>query len=241
MAEHKPLYRWSLEDAVRNNEQELWRESYKENCDCARAIERAITDAYNYGQSCLDACAKPIIAQYGFDRVNWVLANTVQEKADDGRFSPENKAWAKQIYIPHEDVRWHFCVDSHPGLTDIFINEARKLWQELGLFDSRHCEENNSEQEYTGKILVLKGDVLKDQYKTPEDQLFYAADGFGCSPHARGRKVFGEFLKDGEKTQFNRQDFIGVLKEEYLPEWAQEKLAELQPSDESDSMTMGGM
>lgn len=89
MQNDKPLYLWSLEDAIRNNEKELWRESYKENCDCARTIERAITDAYNYGKSCLDACAKPVIEQYGFDRVNWVLANTVQQKNEDGRFSQE--------------------------------------------------------------------------------------------------------------------------------------------------------
>ena len=42
MQNYKPLYLWSLEDAIRNNEKELWRESYKENCDCARTIERAI-------------------------------------------------------------------------------------------------------------------------------------------------------------------------------------------------------
>ena len=90
-------------------------------------------------------------------------------------------------------------------------------------------------------MLVLRGDVLKDQYKTPEDQLFLAESGFGCTPNARGRKVFGKFLKDGEETNFQRGDFIGILKEEYLPEWAKEKLAELQPPAESDGMTMGGM
>lgn len=80
MQNYKPLYLWSLEEAIRNNEKDLWRESYKENCDCARTIEKAITDAYNYEKSCLTACAKPVIEQYGFDRVNWVLANTVQQK-----------------------------------------------------------------------------------------------------------------------------------------------------------------
>lgn len=242
MSEHKPLYIWSLEYAVRSNERDLWRDSYKENCDCARAIEKAINSAYDYQTSCLNDCAEPIIKQYGFDRVNWVLANTVQEKQNDGRFSQENKAWARQFYIPHEDVRWHFCVDAHPGLTNLFLNESRKLWQGLGLFDSSQCEsEQDGQLNYEGKVLVLRGDVLKDQYKTPEDQLFLAESGFGCTPNARGRKVFGKFLKDGEETNFQRGDFIGILKEEHLPEWAKEKLAELQPPDESDGMTMGGM
>ena len=47
MPEHKPLYLWSLEDAVRHNERDEWRESYRENCDCARAIERAIEENYH--------------------------------------------------------------------------------------------------------------------------------------------------------------------------------------------------
>ncbi len=242
MSEHKPLYIWSLKYAGQNKERNLWRESYKENCDCARTIEKVINSAYDYQKSCLNDCAEPVIEQYGFNRVNWVLANTVQLKKDDGRFSLENKSWARQLYIPQDDVRWHFCVDAHPGLTNLFLNESRKLWQKLGLFDGFQCESEQDEQlNYEGKVLVLRGSVLKDQYKTPEDQLFFAEGGFGCTPGARGRKVFGRFLKDEEKTHFQRNDFIGILKDEYLPEWAKEKLAELQPPDEINGITMGGI
>ena len=242
MSEHTPLYIWSLDYAERSNERGLWRESYKENCDCARAIEKAIHNAYDYQTYCLADCAKPIIEQYGFDRVNWVLANTVQQKMHDGRFSPDNKVWAQQYYIPQDEMCWHFCVEAQPGLTNLFLNESRGLWQGLHLFSASQCEsEKDGQLNYEGRVLVLRGDVLKDQYKTPEDQLFLAESGFGCAPNARGRKVFGQFLKDGEKTHFQRGDFIGVLKDEYLPEWAVEKLAQLQTTDETDGMTMGGM
>ena len=62
-------------------------------------------------------------------------------------------------------------------------------------------------------------------------------------PSASGRKVFGKFLKDGENTNFNRSDFLGVIKDECIPEWAAEKLAELEPpdEDESEGITMGGI
>lgn len=76
-------------------------------------------------------------------------------------------------------------------------------------------------------MLVVRPHWLKDQYKTPEFQLFYAESGFGCSPNASGRKVFGQFLYDGEQIHLDRGDFIGILKEELLPEWAQEKLTEI--------------
>lgn len=238
MPEHKPLYRWSLEDAVRNNERTEWRESYRENCDCARAIERAIEE--NYHDNRLEDCTQDIIDQYGFDRVNWVLANTIQEKDHDGRFSPENKEWAKQTHIPKDEARWHYCVESHSGLTDLFTNQVRQAWQALGLFDQSHCSE---EQDYKDEVLILNPSALKDEYKSPDYQLFYAQSGFGCDPNSSGRKVFGSFLKDGERGNFYRADFLGVIDEKYLPEWAQEKLSELsqQTEDENQGMTMGGM
>lgn len=249
MAERVPLYEWSLEDAVQNNERDLWRESYKENCGCARTIERAINE--NYYDNVLHDCVKPIINRYGFDRVNFVLANTMQQKKEDGRFSEDNKKWARSIHIPHDDVRWHFTVNSHPGLTNLFIDNARKAWQELGLFHYSHCiSEDDGQIDYTGKVVVLKPTVLKDKCKTPENQLFLAKGGFGCSPNSSGRKIFGKFLKDGEETHFYRQDFLGVIKDEALPDWAKENLAkfsntETQSNAESPSedggMKMDGM
>lgn len=59
------------------------------------------------------------------------------------------------------------------------------------------------------------------------DRLAYAHDGFGCSPHAIGRSIRCTCLGDGEHTRWNRSDFIGVLQENLLPEWAKEKLNEL--------------
>ena len=176
MQNYKPLYLWSLEEAIRNNEKDLWRESYKENCDCARTIEKAITDAYNYEKSCLTACAKPVIEQYGFDRVNWVLANTVQQKKEDGRFSQENKAWARQIYIPHDEVRWHFCVESHPGLTDnsdleekqARLVSLRQRIDELTSMDSESAQSGDFDELFESLYTEMYSikDELEDAEKT---------------------------------------------------------------------------
>lgn len=249
MSEYTPLYEWSLEDAVRNNERDLWRESYKENCDCARAIERAINE--NYHDSRLEDCVTPIIERYGFDRVNFVLANTVQQKKEDGRISEDNKKWARAIHIPRDDVRWHFTVETHPGLTNLFINDARKAWQNLGLFDSSHCiSETDGQIDYTGKIVVIKPTVLKDEYKTPKGQLFFAESGNGCRPNSIGTKVYGFHPDNGDKGYYRRYDIIGALKDEYLPEWAKEKVIQLSNTESKDDevlsaedngMTIGGM
>lgn len=69
----------------------------------------------------------------------------------------------------------------------------------------------------------------------------YAHDGFGCSPHAIGRSVHCTCLSDGEMTRWNRSEFIGILDDKFLPEWAKPKLAELQAQEQTDAPTMGGM
>lgn len=73
-------------------------ETATEKTATAPAIERSIADHYH--DNILENGTKDIIDRYGFDRVNWVLANTLQEKAHDGRFSRDNKRWAKGLLHP---------------------------------------------------------------------------------------------------------------------------------------------
>ena len=86
----KALYKWSLSEAQKLGEVDLWRESYKENCTCARAIEDFITS--HYADNCLNTDGvEELIERFGFNRLNWVLANTIQRKQADGRFNQSNK------------------------------------------------------------------------------------------------------------------------------------------------------
>ena len=121
------------------------------------------------------------------------------------------------------------------------MNLYRKAYQDLGLFGPEHCTGDRSEQDFTGKVLVLSPDTLKESCWRQEDQLWYAHDGFGCSPHAIGRSIRCTCLGDGEMTRWNRSDFVGVLKEEYLPDWALEKLNALRGQEQTDAPAMGGM
>lgn len=92
-------YTNSYAKGVSKNELELYENSYQLNVDCKNAIENAIADNFD-GMRLKTDTAKKVIAEFGYDRVNYVLANTVQKKNFDGRFSRENKEWAKKYYIP---------------------------------------------------------------------------------------------------------------------------------------------
>ena len=113
--------------------------------------------------------------------------------------------------------------------------------EEIRLFDQSHCQPDSwSALDYNGKVLALKPEILKEEYRSAEFQLWLGEGGFGCSPTARGRAVYTTCLGDGEKTRWDRADFIGVLKDEFLPDWAREKLEALQTPEQSGP-TMGGM
>ncbi|MDL2232064.1 DUF3849 domain-containing protein [Ruminococcaceae bacterium OttesenSCG-928-L11] len=221
---HVPLYTHSRESAMETAELALWRESYHANIACAEAITKEIADNFD-GYHLNENAARHVIDRFGFDRVNWVLQTTLQQKDFDGRFRQEHKDWAKGAFTHYvRDEMRGYLVDSHPAVLDGFIAQARQAWRELNLFDHTHCHEDTANQNFNNRILVLRPDVLADDYKNPDMQLFICSGGFGASPGARGRKVYGQFLSDGELASFERQDFIGVLKEEHTPEWAQDKL-----------------
>ena len=176
---------------------------------------------------------------YGYKRVGHVLVNTVQELSYDGRFHPDNQAWANRHYVP-EDAEHNACfvVRSHPAVVDGFISEYRKLVLELGLFERKHCEPDSGSLDYTGKVLVLSPNTLSEEFWSPQNQLWLAESGFGCSPTARGRSILCVCLGDGEQTRWNRNDFTGILKEEYLPDWAKESLRQYQRQAQTETQEM---
>ena len=211
------LYPYSSAEARERDELPLWRESHKANIACRNTIEDAIRQ--NFDGMHLDK---------GYKRTAWVLANTLHELKWDGRFGHANKQWAERACIP-KDINHNsdFVVRSHPAVLDGFVTFYRKAVQALNLFGAEHCVGDRAEQDYTGKVLVLSPEALREQYWSQENQLWYARSGFGYEPHSSGRAVFATCLSDGETARWNREDFIGVLDEKCLPDWAREKLMEL--------------
>ena len=72
------LYLHSLDNARREDEVMLWRDSFKENIRCKHAIEKAISENFN-GVHLKDGIVARLADEFGTDRLTWVLANTVKE------------------------------------------------------------------------------------------------------------------------------------------------------------------
>ncbi len=101
------------------------------NRNCKVDIERGIATHFDGMHLNTDFIAN-LYALYGEERMNYVLANTVQMSDGDGRFSPDNKAWAKGISVNNSDEdRRKFYVTSHPALLDGFITAYRRYVKEF--------------------------------------------------------------------------------------------------------------
>ena len=242
-SEYPYLYPNSRAEARRLGETQRYEDSFRLNVSCARAIEQAIRGHFNEADESLrGGCAQSVLEQYGFKRVTFVLANTLKEfqqsvckhLVSDGSYQ-----WGQRTFVPPDGkYNRYFTVDTAASLLESFIGQTREAYQALGLFGPEHCVESGLD--YTGKVLVLSPDTLKESCWCAENMLWLAEGGFGCSPTASGRAVYATCLSDGEQTRWNREDFIGVLKDEFLPDWAREKLEELHVPKQ-DEPSMGGM
>ena len=221
------VYMNSLDHARREDEVQLWRNSFKENVRCKNAVEKALSEGFD-GMHLNDGIAKDLAEEFGTDRLSWVLANTVKEHFEDGRFRPENKEWAKNIYIPKDSHNVEFAVSSHPEIVNGLITDYRQyLADVLHQYTVKDCLPESAHANYEDQLLILNPFLLNDDYKHGDYQLFYARTGNGCDESNLGRKVFGVFLKDGERTHFLRDDFLGIADESKIPDWAKERLDQL--------------
>ena len=128
-----PVYGQTGMYAREHGELEQFRQSNVANIACRAAIEKAIAENFD-GMRLRNDAAEPVLSEFGSERLMFVLANTVQHKEWDGRFSRENKAWAAAFSIEPDvvmgmDRRLQFIVNSHPAVLDGFIRMAREAAQ----------------------------------------------------------------------------------------------------------------
>ena len=103
----------------------------------------------------------------------------------------------------------------------------------IGISD---CVPGGMDADIKGKIVAIRLEALLPEYHANRHRLMLTTGGFGCTPDARGRAVFGVNLHSGVHERWNRPDILGVVKDSVLPEWAREKLAALQAPAEKESV-----
>ena len=125
-AEGKVKYREYKEEQARAARQrELDRLEHGVRLNCKNAIESTIAEKFD-GFILPRNTADAIVNEYGMECVEFVLANTIRHFDYDGRFSPNNKEWAKGIVAENEWQNNDLILNTHPAVLDGFTNQARR-------------------------------------------------------------------------------------------------------------------
>ena len=125
-----PVYPHSAAYAREHGEMAQYNLSYQANSACKEAIEQTISAHYAENRLDTEAAVKDVLEKFGTERVQFILANTVQLQDWDGRYSRRNKEWAKTIPNDNpETVRCGYVLNSHPAVLDGFIDLVREEQQ----------------------------------------------------------------------------------------------------------------
>lgn len=128
----KLVYPYDFQKAGDRVEDSCYHDSRKRNAECARAIDEAIhASCYKPNHYNLELAAMKAVHDFGFPRVNLVLARNFQQREYDGRFSSTNKQWAGEFSAP-EKAFSGAVLNAHPILTDSFANYTRRLYDDVG-------------------------------------------------------------------------------------------------------------
>lgn len=100
----------------------------------------------------------------------------------------------------------------------------------------RDACESIAERDLRHEIIVVDPSVMSREYVGAERQLCIATGGNGCSPEGLGVKVFCKNIYTGGDVTWYRQDILGIIKPDCIPQWAKDKIAELESENKVEAI-----
>lgn len=121
------LYKPTLNDADERNQLDLWTASLRQNILCSAELDKIISD--DIDSTSFVERLHPIVNEYGYERILWVLANTVKEHYYHGAgYGVEE--YVKSLGISDEYYNTLFILEKY---TDEMLNRFIDLTRALAL------------------------------------------------------------------------------------------------------------
>ena len=174
-----PIYREMANYAYEAGELDVYRASLDANMACKEAIEAAISENYVEYRLSTRVAVEAVLEQFSEERVQYVLANTVQHNLHDGRYHAENKDWAGKISVCEENSESYIISQVHPGLVNLFINQFKELLPEITQEQTETVSIPESEKAAAPKHRLTPDEkMIKDAVMdTLKARIAYANDG----------------------------------------------------------------
>jgi hypothetical protein len=144
--------------------------------------------------------------------IGGVDASGVRESAED------------ETYVDYLDAVRGF-VDRVDDLLCSLERERAAFMTVQPTLTAADCLPGGLDENLTGKVVVIKPDVLSPEYRFADHQLKIVRGGFGATSDVRGNAVFCKDLYYGRESRFERDDIAGVIDPARMPKWAEDMLA----------------
>lgn len=96
--------------------------------------------------------------------------------------------------------------------------------KDMGVISPETCSHIDYNTELVGKVIALKLNTLRREYQSADSQLCLVTGGNGARANARGRKIFITNLYTGEHFYTVRENIIGIVNKDKMPDWALKNL-----------------
>lgn len=208
--QYAPIYRNTAAYARENGEQRLYFASRNANEDCAHAIGKAINAHYDGCHLDTDAIIETVTAECGAERVTYVLANTAQVMAEDGRMSRANFEWAQTIDVTIDrDRNAGFAVTAelaHATLVDALITAYRKA---LETAQTEPETVETTAAPAAAEAAKKTTTAAQKPAEAAEPETIASAPAAAAKPH---RVRFADLLNHFDKTTGQLDpDFVGTI------------------------------
>jgi hypothetical protein len=184
-----------------------------------------------------DSIEKRMVANTGYEVKHAIHIGDREVLVAENMADPDGQFYMKAEYTDNGIIGQYDRIiysSSYLAVMEEFVGsldrQAIALREEIGKTDyasspitTEQCYPHDYGQSIDGKVVVIKAEVLRPEYRRGDRQLVLVDGGNGARGNARGSAVFCYHLHDGRHTRFERHDVLGVIKE--LPEWAAERMA----------------
>ena len=108
------------------------------------------------------------------------------------------------------------------------MDEKSKISVDMTPITKDGCQVLKADDSIKNKVVVIRADVFKPEYQISTKQLQLCTGGFGAEPNSRGSACFCTNLYSGKEARYERSDILGIIEKDDLPDWAKERLDEVQ-------------
>ncbi len=121
------------------------------------------------------------------------------------------------------------CVKVHEQQSKVAVTRG-KVAEEI-------CRPLSQCGDIVGKVMVVRAEALRPEYRSVEHQLIYVTGGNGARENSLGTACYCIILYSGERGRWERYELLGEVRTECMPEWAEKRLNEIRKQKTEKSLT----